>query len=75
VGARSVAIRWFQSDFVLVNCFLIFCLVADQRFPDEHEKAAPDAGAASPSEIALLAKKRCVRDSLRSFFTDNPTWK
>jgi hypothetical protein len=33
-------------------------LVADQQFPDEYEKPAPDTGAGLPTEIALLAKKR-----------------
>jgi site-specific DNA recombinase len=33
-------------------------LVADQRFPDEHQKPAPVSGAGSPTEIDLCAKKR-----------------
>jgi hypothetical protein len=33
-------------------------LVADQQFPDEHEKPAPDAGAGFATEIAQLAKMR-----------------
>ena len=48
-------------------------LVADQQFPDAHENPAPDAGAGLATEIAQLAKMRCLRDNLRSFFTDNPT--
>jgi hypothetical protein len=31
-------------------------LVADQRFPDEHEKPAPASGAKLPTEIDVLAK-------------------
>ena len=38
-------------------------LVADQQFPDEHEKPAPDAGAGFSTEIAQLAKMRRGRDS------------
>jgi hypothetical protein len=38
-------------------------LVADQRFPDEHQKPAPVSGAGSPTEIDLCAKKRRGGDS------------
>ena len=38
-------------------------LVADQRFPDEHEQPAPGTGAGSQTEIDLLAKKRRGGDS------------
>jgi hypothetical protein len=57
-----------------LNGFLLHFvfLVAGQRFSDAHETAAPVPGAASPSEIDHLAKKRCLRDSLRTLFKDDP---
>jgi len=57
---------------VFPGCIVSF-YVADQRFPDEWKKPAPDAGAGLPTEIDLLAKMRCLRDNLRTFFTENPT--
>ena len=73
--ALEIVVAGIVSNVVPFGCLNFSLPCADQRFPDEHEQPAPGTGAGSQTEIDLLAKKRCLRDNLRTFFTDNPTWK